>query len=59
MSYIGYGFAHSFPTAIFWQVFAGLMSNNVATTRCVVAELNPEKWYIFFNYILLPFSRDY
>ncbi|KAF2798991.1 MFS general substrate transporter [Melanomma pulvis-pyrius CBS 109.77] len=47
ISYIGYGFARSFPTALFWQVFAGLMSNNVAITRCIVAEFNPEKGYPF------------
>ncbi|KAF2473884.1 MFS general substrate transporter [Lindgomyces ingoldianus] len=54
ISYIGYGLARSFAMAIFWQVFAGLMSNNVAITRCVVAELNPEKRYRTRALLLLP-----
>lgn len=43
ISYTGYGLARSFPVAVLWQVFGGAMSSNVAITRCVVAELNPEK----------------
>jgi hypothetical protein len=40
---IGYGFSKSFVSAVAWQVFGGAMSSNVGITRCVVAELNPEK----------------
>ena len=48
ISYVGYGLARSFPAAVLWQVFGGAMSSNVAITRCVVAELNPEKKYVWF-----------
>ncbi|KAF2121410.1 major facilitator superfamily domain-containing protein [Lophiotrema nucula] len=58
ISYIGYGLARSLPAAIFWQVFAGLMSNNVAITRTVVAELNPEKRYRTRALLLLPLSAS-
>lgn len=40
---IGYGFSRTFVSAVGWQVFGGAMSSNVGITRCVVAELNPEK----------------
>lgn len=40
---IGYGFSKTFVSAVAWQVFGGAMSSNVGITRCVVAELNPEK----------------
>lgn len=40
---VGYGFSQTFASAILWQVFGGAMSSNVGLTRCVVAELNPEK----------------
>ena len=43
ISCIGYGFSRRFAPAVFWQVFGGAMSSNVAITRCVVAEINPEK----------------
>lgn len=45
ISYIGYGLARSFGAAVLWRVFGGALSSNVAITRCVVAELNPEKRY--------------
>ncbi|ORY18286.1 major facilitator superfamily domain-containing protein [Clohesyomyces aquaticus] len=54
ISYIGYGLSRSLGVAIFWQVFGGIMSNNVAITRCVVAELNPEKRYRTRALLLLP-----
>ena len=40
---VGYGFSKTFVSAVAWQVFGGAMSSNVGITRCVVAELNPEK----------------
>ena len=43
ISCIGYGFSTTFPSAVAWQVFGGLMSSNIAMTRCIVAEINPEK----------------
>ena len=47
---IGYGFSKTFVSAVAWQVFGGAMSSNVAITRCVVAELNPEKRYVLANF---------
>lgn len=46
ISYIGYGLSRSFITAAVWQVLGGSLSSNVALTRCVVAELNPEKAFV-------------
>ncbi|KAI9820715.1 MAG: hypothetical protein M1827_005085 [Pycnora praestabilis] len=51
---IGYGFSKTFISAVAWQVFGGAMSSNVAITRCVVAELNPEKRYRTRALLLLP-----
>lgn len=44
---IGYGFSTTFISAVLWQVFGGAMSSNVGITRCVVAELNPEKRCVY------------
>lgn len=41
--YLGYGLSRSFIGACVCQVLAGALNSNVALTRCVVAELNPEK----------------
>jgi hypothetical protein len=46
VSYLGYGLSRSFVAATAWQVLGGSMSSNVALTRCVVAELNPEKRFV-------------
>lgn len=54
ISCIGYGFSRRFVPAVFWQVFGGAMSSNVAITRCVVAEINPEKRYRVRALTLLP-----
>ncbi|KAG0647318.1 Major facilitator superfamily multidrug transporter mfsB [Hyphodiscus hymeniophilus] len=54
IAHIGYGFSRNFVSAIAWQVFGGAMSSNVAITRCVVAELNPEKRYRTRALLLLP-----
>jgi len=54
VSYLGYGLARNFPTAIFWQVFSGAMSSNVAMVRCVVAEQNKDKRYRTRALLLLP-----
>ncbi|MCJ1306306.1 hypothetical protein MMC08_009126, partial [Hypocenomyce scalaris] len=51
---VGYGFSKSFVSAVGWQIFGGAMSNNVGITRCVVAELNPEKCYRTRALLLLP-----
>jgi len=51
---IGYGFSKTFESAVAWQVFGGAMSSNVGITRCVVAELNPEKRYRTRALLLLP-----
>ncbi|EXJ76961.1 hypothetical protein A1O3_10118 [Capronia epimyces CBS 606.96] len=54
VSYLGYGLSRSFITAVVWQVLGGSLSSNVALTRCVVAELNPEKRYRARALLLLP-----
>ncbi|OCL13443.1 MFS general substrate transporter [Glonium stellatum] len=54
ISCLGYGFSRTFTHAVFWQVFGGAMSSNVAITRCVVAEINPEKRYRVRALTLLP-----
>ncbi|KAI9798290.1 MAG: hypothetical protein M1833_004862 [Piccolia ochrophora] len=54
ISSIGHGFSTTFWAAVAWQVFGGAMSSNVAITRCVVAELNPEKRYRTRALLLLP-----
>jgi hypothetical protein len=46
VSYLGYGLSKSFTAAVAWQVLGGSLSSNVALTRCVVAELNPEKAFV-------------
>ncbi|KIV87894.1 hypothetical protein PV11_03410 [Exophiala sideris] len=54
VSYLGYGLARSFVAATIFQVLGGSLSSNVALTRCVVAELNPEKAYRARALLLLP-----
>jgi len=54
VSYLGYGLSRSFIAAAAWQVLGGSLSSNVALTRCVVAELNPEKAYRARALLLLP-----
>jgi hypothetical protein len=54
MSYLGYGLSKSFAMAVFWQIFGGALSSNVALTRCIVAELNPEKRHRTRALLLLP-----
>ncbi|RDW79780.1 hypothetical protein BP6252_04418 [Coleophoma cylindrospora] len=51
---VGYGFSKTFTSAVAWQVFGGAMSSNVGITRCVVAELNPEKRFRTRALLLLP-----
>ena len=46
ISYLGYGLSRSYIAATVWQVLGGCLSSNVALTRCVVAELNPEKRFV-------------
>ncbi|GAM86989.1 hypothetical protein ANO11243_050100 [Dothideomycetidae sp. 11243] len=54
VTYLGYGLSKSVTAAVIWQVLGGALSSNVAITRCVVAELNPEKRFRTKALLLLP-----
>ncbi|KAI9844839.1 MAG: hypothetical protein M1837_005257 [Sclerophora amabilis] len=58
VSYLGYGFSTSFASAIAWQIVGGAMSSNVAITRCIVAEINPEKRFRARALLLLPLCAN-
>lgn len=43
VSYFGFGLSKTFAEAVAWQVLGVALSNNIAVTRCVVAERHTDK----------------
>ncbi|MCJ1406445.1 hypothetical protein MMC19_000510 [Ptychographa xylographoides] len=54
ISNIGFGFARSLPTLMFWRLVAGIANGNIGVMRTMTAEIVKEKKYQSRAFLLLP-----
>ncbi|KAF7548918.1 hypothetical protein G7Z17_g6747 [Cylindrodendrum hubeiense] len=54
ISILGYGFSQTFVMALTCQILDGALNSTVSMTRCVIAELNPQKRHRARALTLLP-----
>ena len=55
-SILGFGFSHSFATAVFFRSLGGILNGNIGVMRTMISEIIKEKKYQTRAFVILPLT---